>query len=100
MTNKRYAFQSTTRPSIVWVDFEQMSFREGSNILKLDLIGKLSLEDGLAENVSQKFKDPGELGLGFSRFGREALEFIAKRQDTFNEITKLVPSFSAHKNIS
>lgn len=95
MTNKRYAFESTTRPNIVWVDFEKMSFAEGTEVLKLDLIGKLALEGGLAGDVSHKFHSPGELGLGFSQVGLEALEFVAKKQDEFAEISKAVKAVKA-----
>jgi len=98
MTNKRYAFESTTRPNIVWIDFEKLSFAEGSDVLKLDLVGKLSLEGGLAGDVSHKFQNPGEHGLEFTRVGREALEFVAKKQDEFKEITKLVQSLGASLN--
>ncbi|WP_430869222.1 linear amide C-N hydrolase [Demequina aurantiaca] len=100
LTNKRYAFESTTRPSIVWVDFEKVSFSEGSGILKLDLVGKLSLEGGLAGDVSHKFRDPGELGLGFARVGREALEFVAKKQDEYKEVANLVQSLAAARSAS
>lgn len=95
MTNKRYAFESTTRPNIVWVDFEKMSFAEGSEVLKLDLVGKLALEGGLSGDVSHKFHNPGEAVLDFNRVGREALEFVARKQDEFAELTKLVKSLGS-----
>jgi len=60
LTNKRYAFESTTRPNIVWVDFDDMSFAEGTKILKLDLVSRLALEDGIVGNASHQFHDPGE----------------------------------------
>lgn len=100
MTNKRYAFESTTRPNIVWVDFDKLSFAEGSDVLKLDLVGKLSLEGGLAGDVSNKFHSPGERGLEFTRVGREALEFVAKKQDEFKAITELVQSLGASRSAS
>ncbi|WP_460802298.1 linear amide C-N hydrolase [Microbacterium sp. GXF6406] len=88
MTNKRYAFESTTRPNIVWVDFEKMSFKEGTEILKLDLISKLSLEGGLAGDCSHKFEAVGELGLDLVETGRQALEFVARKQDEFAQLAK------------
>ncbi|MGO3885341.1 MAG: linear amide C-N hydrolase, partial [Mycetocola sp.] len=60
LTNKRYVFESTTRPNIVWVDFNEISFAHGSKVLKLDLVGQMALEGGLAGNVSHKFADVGE----------------------------------------
>lgn len=98
LTNKRYAFESTTRPNIVWVDFEEMSFAENTEVLKLDLVSKLALEGGLAGDVSHKFKDPGELSLDFSNVGRKALEFVAKKKDEFAELSKLVASLKQHSN--
>ncbi len=93
LTNKRYAFESTTRPNIVWVDFAELDFSEGSKTLKLDLVGKLALEGGLAGDVSRRFDDPGEAGLSLVNTGREALEFIAKKQEDFKQISKLVRAF-------
>ncbi|UNK71318.1 linear amide C-N hydrolase [Microbacterium sp. H1-D42] len=92
LTNKRYAFESTTRPNIIWVDFEKLSFTEGSKILKLDLIGELALEGGLSGDVSHKFSDAGELGMGLVSTGIEALEFVARKKDEFAEIAKLLKS--------
>lgn len=60
LTNKRYVFESTTRPGIVWVNFDEISFTEGLKVLKLDLVSKLMLEGGLAGNVSHSFHDVGE----------------------------------------
>jgi penicillin V acylase-like amidase (Ntn superfamily) len=61
LTDKRYIFESTTRPNIVWVDLADLDFAEGSGERKLDLLGKLSLEGGLAGNVSAHFADEGPL---------------------------------------
>ncbi|WP_298039860.1 linear amide C-N hydrolase [uncultured Microbacterium sp.] len=88
LTNKRYVFSSTNRPNIVWVDFEKMSFKEGTEILKLDLISKLSLEGGLAGDCSHKFEAVGELGLDLVETGRQALEFVARKQDEFAQLAK------------
>jgi penicillin V acylase-like amidase (Ntn superfamily) len=61
LTNKRFVYESTTRPNIVWVDLADLDFSEGSPVLKLDLMGKLSLEGGIAGNVSSQFADCGPL---------------------------------------
>lgn len=61
LTNKRFVFESTTRPNIVWVDLDKLDFSEGSPQLKLDLTGELSLQGGLAGNVSTKFEDKGPM---------------------------------------
>ena len=60
-THRRYAFESTTRPNIVWVDFDKLDFSEGAPQLKLDLLGQLALEGGLAGQVSDRFEDIGPL---------------------------------------
>lgn len=61
LTNKRYVFESTTRPNIVWVDLNELDFSEGSGQLKIDLTSDLALEGGLAGNVSSKFEDKGPM---------------------------------------
>lgn len=61
LTKKRYVFQSTTRPNIVWVDLESLDFSEGAPQKKLDLQGGLALEGGIAGNVSDDFKDQGPM---------------------------------------
>ncbi|TNC31684.1 linear amide C-N hydrolase [Mumia zhuanghuii] len=61
LTSKRYVFESTTRPNIVWVDLGDLDFSEGSPSLKLDLLSKLALEGGVAGNVSDKFEADGDL---------------------------------------
>ena len=61
LTNKRFVFESTTRPNIVWVDLEDLDFAEDSPQLKLDLQGKLSVEGGIAGNVSGQFADQGPM---------------------------------------
>jgi len=88
LTNKRYAFESTTRPNIVWVDFDDMSFAEGTKILKLDLVSRLALEDGIVGNASHQFHDPGEFAQEVLSTGVKALEYIAKKQDEFAVIKK------------
>jgi penicillin V acylase-like amidase (Ntn superfamily) len=63
LTNKRYVFESTTRPNIVWVDLADLDFSADSPTLKLDLLSQLSLEGGIAGNVSAQFADHGPLHL-------------------------------------
>lgn len=89
-TNKRYAFESTTRPNIVWVDFDKLSFEEGTQELKLDLVSKLALEGGLAGDVSHKFKHVGPLVQDALDDGLKMLELIAAKQDEFALIEKAV----------
>lgn len=55
-TNLRYIFESTTKPNIVWVDFADLDFSEGTPETILDLGSKLALEGGLAGNVSGHFE--------------------------------------------
>lgn len=61
LTHRRFVFESTTRPNIVWMNLDDMDFSEGSPQLKLDLVAELRLEDGLAGNVSRKFVDQGPM---------------------------------------
>ena len=90
LTNKRYAFESTTRPNIVWVDLDEMSFTEGTKVLKLDLVGRLALEGGLVGKASHQFKDVGELGMDVLALGLDALEFVARKKDEFAAIEAAV----------
>ncbi|RLP80313.1 linear amide C-N hydrolase [Mycetocola lacteus] len=90
LTNRRYAFESTTRPNIVWVDFDKLSFAEGTEELRLDLVSKLALEGGLAGDVSHHFHQVGpltDLGLNLAtRF----VEVAAQKQDEFAGLLKEV----------
>ncbi|SHT91508.1 penicillin amidase [Mycobacteroides abscessus subsp. abscessus] len=61
LTNRRYVYESTTRPNIVWVDLADLDFSAGSPQLKLDLIGGLAVESGIAGNVGGKFEDAGPM---------------------------------------
>lgn len=90
LTNKRYVFESTTRPNMVWIDLDKVSFTEGTKVLKLDLVSRLALEGGLTGDASHKFTDPGELAQDVLATGVEALEFIARKQDDFAAIQKAV----------
>jgi len=97
LTNKRYVFESTNRPNIVWVDFDDVSFNEGTKVLKLDLVSRLALEGGLTGNASHQFKDVGDFANGVLATGREALEYIAKKQDEFAAISKAVQELVGKK---
>lgn len=97
LTNRRYAFESTTRPNVVWVDFDDLSFTEGTKVLKLDLVGRLALEGGLAGNASHHFTDIGELGTDVLATSLESLEYIARKQSEFAEILKTVQSLVGAK---
>lgn len=61
LTRRRYVFESTTRPNIVWVDLDDLDFSEGSGELVLDLGSGLAVEGGLAGNVGERFADAGPL---------------------------------------
>ena len=61
LTNRRYVFESTTRPNIVWVDLSDLNLAEGAPQLKLDLVNELTVECGIAGEVSDKFVDTGTL---------------------------------------
>jgi choloylglycine hydrolase len=56
LTNKRYVFESTTRPNIVWVDLDDLDFSEGARAGKLDLLSDTALQGGLAGEVSGHFE--------------------------------------------
>ncbi|MDR5700827.1 linear amide C-N hydrolase [Agromyces aerolatus] len=57
LTRRRYVFESTTRPNIVWVDLTELDFAETASPAKLHLGSQLAIEGGLAGNVSTKFAD-------------------------------------------
>ena len=61
LTNRRFVFESTTRPNIVWVDLADLDFSEGAAERKLDLASQLVLQGSIAGNVSNKFTDEGPL---------------------------------------
>ncbi|MFV0319185.1 MAG: linear amide C-N hydrolase [Microbacterium sp.] len=97
LTNRRYVFESTTRPSTVWVDLDELSFNEGTKVLRLDLVGRLALEGGLAGNVSHSFHDVGEVATEVLATGMTALEWVAKKQDDFVAIKKAVQDLVGKK---
>ena len=90
LTHKRYVFESTTRPNIVWVDFADLDFSEGSGVKKLDLVGRLALEGGLAGNVSAEFAPVDHFTSEVLATGVKALEFVARKQDEFAALAKSV----------
>lgn len=61
LTNKRYVYESTTRPNIVWVDLADLDFSERSPQLRLDLTSVHTVEGGISGNVSDKFEDHGPM---------------------------------------
>ncbi|MDV6307901.1 linear amide C-N hydrolase [Gordonia amicalis] len=84
LTNKRFVYESTTRPNIVWVDLADLDFSEGSPQLKLDLCGPLAVEGGLAGNVSDKFEDDGPMTF----LSLQILEELEKAAETQNSETQ------------
>lgn len=86
LTNRRYAFESTTRPNVVWLDLDQMDFTEGAAIQKLDLVGKLALEGGLAGDVSLDFENVDPRRLFVLGAALNVLEIIAAKQDAFENV--------------
>jgi len=63
LTHRRYVFESTTRPNIVWVNFDELDFSSSSPQAKLDLVNNLTLEKGIAGNVSSHFQQGEDLRL-------------------------------------
>ncbi len=97
LTNRRYVFESTTRPNIVWVDFDDMDFAESSGTSKLDLVGRMALEGGLAGNVTDDFVRIEAAALDVISTGVTALEFIARKQDEFAALAATVRAFATAK---
>jgi penicillin V acylase-like amidase (Ntn superfamily) len=56
LTNRRYVFESTTRPNVVWVDIADLDLSDGASARRLDLVGDRALEGGLAGNVAKDFE--------------------------------------------
>jgi len=61
LTNKRYVFESTTRPNIVWVNIKDLNLAKGADQMKLNLVEDLTLENGIVSEVSRDFSSAGEL---------------------------------------
>jgi penicillin V acylase-like amidase (Ntn superfamily) len=97
LTNKRYAYESTTRPNIVWVDLDDLDFTEGAKSQKLDLVGRLALEGGLVGNAAGQFHDVSRLTSEVLAAGTSALEFIARKKDEFAAVAKAVQHLVGHK---
>ncbi|MBC9944606.1 linear amide C-N hydrolase [Leucobacter sp. cx-328] len=88
LTNKRYSFESTTRPNIVWVDFKSLDFSEGLPEMKLDLVGKMALEGGIAGDVSGLFKEVSPLTDKGLKLGLRFLQVASQKQDEFAAVIK------------
>lgn len=56
LTNRRYVFDSTSRPNLVWVDLADLDLGEGAPAGKLNLLGDTALQGGLAGEVSGHFE--------------------------------------------
>lgn len=97
LTNKRYVFESTTRPNIVWVDLADMDFTEGSGSSRLDLVGRMALEGGLAGNVSEEFHNVDGFTAEVLATGMKALEFVAQKQDEFSALAAAVQNLVSSK---
>lgn len=97
LTNKRYVFESTTRPNIVWVDFADMDFSQGSGSQKLDLVGRMALEGGLAGNVSAEFHEVDDFTARVLDTGVKTLEYVAQKQDEFAALAAAVQNLVAAK---
>lgn len=89
-TNLRYIFESTNRPNIVWVDFENLDFSEDSDIQKVDLLSELALEGGLAGEVSEDFQNTGGISTFSVDEGVKTLEYVANHRNAFTEIAKKI----------
>lgn len=63
LTHRRYVFESTTRPNIVWVNFDELDFSNTAPQTKLNLVNDLTLENGIAGNVSRHFQAGEEMKL-------------------------------------
>ena len=98
LTNKRYVFESTTRPNIVWVDLADMDFSEGSGSTRLDLVSRMALAGGLAGNVSAEFQEVDRFAAEVLATGAKALEFVAQKQDEFAALTASVQKLVEAKN--
>lgn len=61
LTNRRYVFESTTRPNTVWVDLADLDFTADSGEAKLDLASRLAVEGGIAGNVADQFTPAGPI---------------------------------------
>jgi len=64
LTNRRYVFESTTRPNLVWVDLDELDLSEGAPAARLDLVGDTALEGGLSGHVAGDFAPSEPLSFG------------------------------------
>lgn len=56
LSRRRYVFESSVRPNIVWVDLDKVDLSEDSGEGVIDLGSRLAVEGGLAGNVSDRFE--------------------------------------------
>ncbi|MFV0319091.1 MAG: linear amide C-N hydrolase [Microbacterium sp.] len=61
LTRRRYVFESTTHPNVVWVDLDDLDFSEGAPETVLDLGTKLAIQGGVAGNVGGAFEEGRQL---------------------------------------
>lgn len=97
LTNKRYVFESTTRPNIVWVDLADMDFGAGSGSSRLHLVGRMALEGGLAGNVSEEFHEVDDFTSEVLTTGVRALEYIARKQEEFAALAASVQNLVGNR---
>lgn len=97
LTNKRYVFESTTRPNVVWVDFADMDFSEGSDTCRLDLVSRMALEGGLAGDVTAEFREVDDFTKDVLATGAKALEYVAQKQDEFAALAGAVQNLVGAK---
>ncbi|MFW0793349.1 linear amide C-N hydrolase [Gordonia sp. CPCC 205515] len=88
LTNMRYLFESTTRPNTVWVDLENLDFAEGSGEAKLDLIGTLALEGGIAGEVHKHFKKHHKFHIVSIEQAKLIGEVVAKATTEIKSVTE------------
>jgi penicillin V acylase-like amidase (Ntn superfamily) len=78
LTKKRYVFESTIRPNVVWVDLDDLDFSVGAAQRKLNLVDDLMVQGGLAGEVSAHFSDDAG-ALTFLTLAREKQLIAAAR---------------------
>ncbi len=93
LTNLRYTFESTTRPNTVWVDLNDLDFSEGSGETKLDLIGKLALDGGIAGEVHKDFAKHHKFHIVSIEQAKLIGELVQKASADIKHITKPVEEY-------
>jgi choloylglycine hydrolase len=56
LTHRRYVLESTTRPNIIWVNFEDLDFSSTDSQAKLNLSDDLTVGEQNSGNVSRHFE--------------------------------------------